>query len=231
MTHNFPINPENKSRTHLALQRHLMDILPDGQAVMEKRFDEIGRIADVFWAEQNLLFEIQCSPMSRQEMLNRTEAYRSLGYQVVWILHEKSFNKFRLTSLEGAIQDIPHYFTNMSPGGEGVIYDQCCFISRAVRIKTWKRLPVDLSLPKRISLPTCCEKKERLQVVERRMKSWPLYFYQDLVSMDQGECNSSECEEPLAYERSVLMKKESLIVKLKRFYLSILHRALRGHCG
>lgn len=225
------INPENKSRTHLALQHFLLEALPVGKAEMERRFPEIGRIADVVWEEKKLLFEIQCSPMSRQEMLDRTKAYHSIGYQTIWILHERSYNKFRLTSLENAIQDIPHYFTNLSPGGEGVIYDQCCYIKGAVRAKTWKRLPIDLSRPRSISPEMQKANKVRLQMVERRVNSWPLYFHLDLLSMDQGECDASECEAPLAYECSIKEQKETIWKKLKRFYLSLLHKAIKDHCG
>lgn len=223
--------PKNKSRTHLALQRYLLDLLPRGKVEMEKKFPDIGRIADIVWEEKKLLFEIQCSPMSREEMLNRTKVYKRAGYQTVWILHERSYNKFRLSALEGAVKEIPHYFTNMSPGGEGIIYDQCSIVSHGTRIKSWKRLPIDLSSPRPISLEMLGQKKERLAQVEQRLNTWPIYFYQDLISIDQEELESREYQEAISFERSMKKPKESLLSLLKRAYLSFLDRALKSYCG
>lgn len=198
---------------------------------MEKKFPRLGRIADIVWEEKKLLFEIQCSPMSREEMLNRTKVYKTAGYQTVWILHEKSYNKFRLSALEGAIKEIPHYFTNMSPGGEGIIYDQCSIVSHGTRVKSWKRLPIDLSSPRPISQEIRSQKKERLTQVEQRLKTWPIYFYKDLISLDQEEFSNDEFQEALSFERSMKKPKESLFTLIKRTYLSFLHRALRSYCG
>ena len=223
--------PRNKSRTHNALQRHIVNLLWQFPVEIEKRFSTIDRIADVVWEEKKLIFEIQCSPMSRQEMLERTDAYRSIGYQVVWILHERSYNQFRLTALEGSILDIPHYFSNFAPGGEGIIYDQCCFISKGARVKTFRRIPIDLSRPELITDSMRIKNGPRLQEVDRRLHVWPIYFENDLISMDQKKPLEDPYPTYLEQEKAYKVKKRSLWMLLKQFYVQWLDNTLKSHCG
>src|SRR5437879_13025188 len=61
----------NKSLTHLALQWHLIDLLPKGEALMERAFPEIGRITDVCWEKRKIVFEIQCSPITEEKAKRR----------------------------------------------------------------------------------------------------------------------------------------------------------------
>lgn len=110
---------QGKSEEHLFLQNSICRALGPS-AAMEVRFDEIGRIADVFCQERRLVVEVQCSPISDEEIRSRTEAYESLGYSVIWILHDKTFKKKRLTSAEEYLQKRTHYYTS-----QGIIYDEC----------------------------------------------------------------------------------------------------------
>ena len=51
------------------------------------------------------MFEIQCSPITAREIEERNSDYQSLGYQVIWILHDSLYNKGRLTAAEYFLQE------------------------------------------------------------------------------------------------------------------------------
>lgn len=124
-----------KSATHLRLQNKLA-LLINGQ--IETRFDSIGRIADVYSPSKNLVIEVQCSPISFEEMQSRNQDYQSLGLRVVWVLLNTRFSKKTFP--------FSHYFTNGT-----TFYDRY----------EKERLPIDFSteiaLPKK--LPKIAEKR------------------------------------------------------------------------
>ncbi|MGE5196370.1 MAG: competence protein CoiA, partial [Anaerolineae bacterium] len=68
-----------KSEEHIQTQLFLKKCLPQEEAALEKIYPAIGRIADVAWEREKLVFEIQCSPISAEEVKSRTTDYRSLG--------------------------------------------------------------------------------------------------------------------------------------------------------
>ena len=84
-----------KSLIHLNVQFYMQSILPQGDSALEHRFPRIRRIADVVWISQKIVFEIQVSLITAEEVLQRNRDYLSQGYRVVWILHEKRYNKFQ----------------------------------------------------------------------------------------------------------------------------------------
>ena len=140
-----------KGMPHLMLQHFIKNLIPDGEVELECRFPLIGRIADVAWHSKSLIFEIQCSPISLEEVKNRNKNYASIGYQVVWIFHDSLYNKHRLSSAEDFLRGEPHYFTNMNEEGEGGIYDQFSLITDRKRIHRLPALPINLSFPKSLS--------------------------------------------------------------------------------
>lgn len=115
----------SKSIEHLQVQYFLKENL-FGTVLLEKRFPEINRIADVVWESEKLIFEVQCSPITAKEVLSRNRDYRKSGYQVVWVFHEKNFNRNRLTAAEHCVLAQPHYYTDINAEGSGMIYDQIC---------------------------------------------------------------------------------------------------------
>ena len=50
-----------KGAIHLQLQSYFLHQLPIGDCHLECPFPSIGRIADVAWLSQKIVFEIQCS--------------------------------------------------------------------------------------------------------------------------------------------------------------------------
>ncbi|MBS0622365.1 MAG: hypothetical protein JSR80_05360 [Verrucomicrobia bacterium] len=111
---------KGKSLPHQQTQAHLLSRLTNAR--VEHPFPQIGRIADVYW--ENFVFEVQCSPISADEVQKRNEDYAKLGLRVVWILHDRRFNRLKVTPAELFLADQPHHFTNIDKEGKGEIYDQ-----------------------------------------------------------------------------------------------------------
>lgn len=101
-----------KSEEHLYLQKLISQQIGQSLTVEEMRFDTIGRVADVAWLEMKCVFEVQCSPISGELLQSRTEDYESLGWEVIWIFHEKNFLKKKLTQAERSVQNKTHYYTD-----------------------------------------------------------------------------------------------------------------------
>ncbi len=137
----------SKSARHVNVQRHLINALPQGEAFPEKRFPSIRRIADIAWPAQRLIFEVQCSFLPLDEVKKRNRDYASLGYQVIWILHDHRFNRRLLSAAEVFLHSQIFYFTNIDAQGKGIIYDQLDLLAAHVRLKKGPRLRVDISAP------------------------------------------------------------------------------------
>lgn len=140
-----------KSMEHLQVQLYLENQIGENEVQLECSFPRIGRIADVCWPREKIIFEVQCSPITAQEVRQRNQNYASEGYQVVWIFHQSYFNQERVRAAEQEVWDSPHYFTDIKEGGEGVIYDQYSCIQRARRTTLPFRYVINPALPKRFS--------------------------------------------------------------------------------
>lgn len=174
-----------KSMAHLQVQCYLQKALPPGDCQLEMRFPSIGRIADAAWISKKIIFEVQCSPISAEEVRGRLSDYASVGYQVVWILHDKLYNHYRLSAAELTLRTSPYYFTNMNGEGRGSIYDQFDVWARGVRRRKLAPLPIDITHPQVI--PAIDSKDVPVMWVERA-QSWPLHFAGDLIA--QGLASS-----------------------------------------
>lgn len=164
---------DGKGLIHIALQHHIQSLFPPSTIKLEHRFPTINRIADILWEEKKIIFEIQCSPITANEIQNRNSDYASLGYQVVWILHDNRYNNTRLTEAEMFLQASPHYYTNINEHGIGTIYDQLALIKEGKRINRLPKLPIDITSPQNTPphpLPT-------------RQNNWPLYFQGDTTDL------------------------------------------------
>lgn len=187
--HFFHVHPSadcrssGKSMVHLQVQMAIQQQIPRGEAVLEKKFDEIQRIADVCWIQENLVFEVQCSPISPQEILERNRDYRSVGYEVVWILHDARFNKRKISAAEHVLESSVHYYTNIDIDGVGWVYDQLSKASKGTRVKKGEPVGVFLSQP-RLQFPIPCD----YQLLKKRIHYWSYYFSGDIVDkMEKGE--------------------------------------------
>ena len=58
-----------KKGEHRFIQEKLQALLPPGEAQIEYSFPLIGRIADIAWIQKKVIIEVQCSPISLEEVL------------------------------------------------------------------------------------------------------------------------------------------------------------------
>lgn len=193
-----------KGAIHLQLQYFVKGLFE--AAEMEKPFPEIGRIADVADCESKIIFEIQYSPMSLEEAKGRCHDYESIGYQIVWILHDRTYNQKKITATERFLRTKTCYYSNFDETGKGIIYDQLDEIRGKWRRRSGERLPVDLG--HLVPLPMSKWPKE----LQQRAQTWPLYCVGDLID--------------LSLKNKFVTHKDSTLPRLKEMYLTFLHMCL-----
>lgn len=135
-----------KSMAHLQTQMRFQTLL-GRDCALESRFSEIGRIADVVWWPQKMIFEIQCSAISPVEIEARNKDYASLGFEVIWILHDQEYNQWRESAAESYLKYFPHYFTNIDGTGQGKIYDQYRYYIGGIRKAILEPLEINIHAP------------------------------------------------------------------------------------
>lgn len=167
-----------KSMEHLQTQSHLQRLIGVEACRLEVPFPAIQRIADAVWDERKLVFEVQVSPISAAEVGQRTRDYSSQGYQVVWILHDGTFNQWRLRAAEQYLLHRSCYYTNIDVEGNGLIYDQYALRIGGLLHRRLDPLEVLLHQPKQalagVDISEC---------LARRLESTSLYFAGDLVDL------------------------------------------------
>lgn len=182
-----------KSLTHLEVQKYFLRQLPEQEVVLERRFPEINRIADVVWVPKKIVFEIQCSAITVEEIMSRNRDYTLQGYTVVWILHTKRFNKHRITSAERVLMGLPCYFTDMDEEGFGAIYDRFSLMHKDGRRSFQELLPIQIS-----SLQVVPDEhlfKNGPKLLKRRIEAWSGYFSGDVIH---------RCLESTSYRESIV---------------------------
>ncbi|KAF3362217.1 hypothetical protein PHSC3_001284 [Chlamydiales bacterium STE3] len=228
--HNHPSKRcllSHKSLTHLAIQEHFLQILPKGQVELEKRFTPINRIADVAWMEEKIIFEIQCSFIDDEEVLSRNNDYQTLGFDVIWILHDKRYNRACHSLAEKALYQHPHYFTNMNQSGKGIIYDQFEVIEKGLRKVRLAPLQVNLAVP--MQKP---ENQLSLFPLPRRL-TWAKYFEGDLVALSLKNpesnyfCGLKQVDQNHPSSKSFWQRFWQLGETIKKLYLNLLEQGLK----
>ena len=191
-----------KGAAHLQLQTYFFNQLPAGDCQLECTFPTLGRIADVAWFSQKIVFEIQCSPISAEEVLSRNRDYQKEGWSVVWILHDRRFNQVRMSAAEIALRSSPHYFSNMDESGAGIIYDQYDLSRHSLRLGRLPPLPIDLK--GEISFYQSDQKSSPLLLLQQRASDWPFYFAGDLMSLFLNDLSSDYLMCAQAKEKELL---------------------------
>ena len=189
-----------KSMEHLQVQCFLQGQLPPDEGLLEHRFPSIGRIADVLWKSAGIVFEIQCSPISAEEVRCRNRDYASLGLRVVWILHDARYNQWRVTAAELLLQAHPHYYTNIDAAGKGEFYDQLCVIRQGIRVNALPPLSINMPILYQLKLTERQPLKalEVPKILRRRLEAWPLCFEGDLLHLYVHSPDSAEMQAYLA---------------------------------
>ncbi len=164
-----------KGIVHYRLQWYFLDSLPTEDCKIEHPFPSVGRIADVAWFSKKIVFEIQYSPISAEEVFSRNRDYRQEGWEIVWILHDRRYNQFRLTAAEMALRSSSYYYTNMDEKGKGCIYDQFDVWKSGFRYGKMSSLPIDINEP--FVIPG---QRFSLAFLQERANKWKMAFSGDL---------------------------------------------------
>lgn len=188
---------DGKGMTHLQIQHFLFQLFPTGECELEYRMPEIKRIADVVWFPHKIVFEIQCSPISAKEVQQRNTDYKKLGWDVVWILHDRRYNRKRITAAEQLLRSSTHYFTNINRDGEGIIYDQFDIIQKGLRLHQMESLPVQLNSIKKTHSQVPLGK---LRLINYRLYVWSFSFKGDLIDLNGRNEESSYLQTALTIE-------------------------------
>lgn len=133
-------HPKKRKNDHLLLQLSLKNHI--AALELEKTFPSLGRVADLFWREKKLVFEIQCSPISPLEAQSRMDDYQKEGIEVVWLLDERVFNQKKISPAEQLMRSKTCYFFSMS---SKKIYDQFELLLKNKRVVRGPPLEVDLA--------------------------------------------------------------------------------------
>lgn len=216
---NRSCNQHTKDLTHLAVQRAIIAELPKGESSLEKPFSEINRIADIAWTPKKLIFEIQCSPITLHELKARNRDYESLGYTVIWILHQKNFNKRKLSAAEAYLKGTTIYYTSINSKGAGTIYDQFDIIRGGVRL--YKSFPINvrINFPQRASIKTTLPQG----LLGRRYT-----FQSDLISRIRERPEYAQWMLDLESRYKAKKPKRSLLQTLNQTHKALLYLLLRS---
>jgi len=170
----------NKSLIHIHIQQHLQKLLPLGEAFLEKHFPSINHIADVVWITQKLVFEIQCSSITTEDIHRRNHAYKTIGYNVIWILHKHLYDKHLFTTVEEALMSTPTYVTNIDETGQGYIYDHPYLVNNRYKYFVHTPLPIDLTKPQNMPKNLF---HDQIPIISYRMEHLPVFFNNDLIDI------------------------------------------------
>ena len=169
-----------KTLEHLNAQVRLLSLLPEREGSMERPFPEIERIADVAWIERGVVFEIQYSPISLEEAMQRTVDYKKVGFEVIWVLHEKRFNQKMLSSAEKYLREGNCFFTDIDARSEGTFYDQFEILKGHKRLFRGPKLPVQLNVLLPLDSSRLPELASSPKAIQLRYAGWTLYAKGDL---------------------------------------------------
>lgn len=131
----------------MELQLKIQALFPKGEITLEKPFLEIQRIADLVWEKEKIIFELQLSSISKEEVLERERDYGSLDYEVIWLLGDKTFNQKKGKEAEIYIRKKTSYYISLKTAK---IYDQLDFFHGTTRELLKERRQIFLDRPKRI---------------------------------------------------------------------------------
>jgi competence protein CoiA len=136
----------SNSSDHLIMQSEIQKIIPSVE--IEKPFKKILRIADLCWEEKKIIFEIQCSPIDPMQTDQRTRDYAKEGYELVWLLDDRLFNRKRaLRKSEILMRQKGCYYFSIQKNS---VYDQFEALANKTRLVKGPPLPVDLARPMQI---------------------------------------------------------------------------------
>lgn len=98
---------------HKIVQLHLLELYRADGAKAEVSFFSSKRRADVYVPGKGIVFEIQVSKISVEEVRGRITDYESLGIDIVWILDMNTFDPENPTAVEKYLQKRNRYYCSL----------------------------------------------------------------------------------------------------------------------
>ncbi len=135
----------SKSEDHLVAQLQIQKLFPPGELQIERPFFQISRIADLCWEKEKIVFEIQCSKIEIPEAESRIRDYKTIHYDVIWLLDDRLFNRKLLRPTEEFLRSRASYFFNLK---NSKYYDQFEIFADNQRVKKGKPLLISLQEPR-----------------------------------------------------------------------------------
>ena len=178
--HFFHVKPRRRctfrqrSMRHLAIQLAIKKLIPS--TILEHQFSNLHRIADVYWPQKKIVFEVQSTPITAMEIAKRERDYNSIGLEVIWILSDHLFNKFYVTPAEEILRTRSTYYTSIGFNKEGIFYDQFEVIYQKKRLFRLPPIEVQITRPRKmdphhLTLP---------HIARERENHSKIFFYGDI---------------------------------------------------
>jgi competence protein CoiA len=166
--HHFKPHKKNKTALeHTLIQQEIFKRLP--KSCIEYPIPHIKRKADVLDLEKKWVYEVQCSPISLKEVLNREKDYAKQGFTIIWILHDARFNKKHVGPAEHHIRSTQGcYFATCGEWGVSFLYHQEDLVIGSKRVKIYGSKPADLT---KKPIPQLTKKAKRPPL---QMRKWLL---------------------------------------------------------
>jgi competence protein CoiA len=205
-----------KSIEHLLIQNLISSQIKESE--LEVSFPHVNRIADVVWKERKIVFEVQCSPISAEEVSARNRDYESQGFQVIWILYDKTFGKRRASAAEAFLVNETHYFSDTT-----TIYDQAVLFIRGFRHSFEQngrkiRRSIQISQLHVVNKEKFLVNKDKAAIPEfllKRLNTWGYFTEGDLL--DEIHSGKFDLLKLICEQERCLLPKRS-----KKTYLQIL---------
>lgn len=166
----------SKTEDHLLAQMQLQKLFPEGALQIERPFITINRVADLCWEQEKVVFEIQCSSLTEKEGEMRIRDYKSAGYDVIWLLHDKRYNKQVIRPAEDYLRKQSTYYMTLRRGLNSEYYDQFEVFAEGKRVKKGRQMPIDLRKIRRTPKISFNEELFPKQIIQLNC---PRYFIGD----------------------------------------------------
>jgi hypothetical protein len=141
----------SRTEDHLLAQIQLQKSVPEGAIQLEKPFLTVNRVADLCWEQEKIVCEFQCSLILEKEIERRINDYKTAGFDIVWLLDDRLYNKRGLKPGEESLRQKWAYFFHFKRGLASEYYDQFEILHLGQRVRKGKKLQLDLK--KVVNLP------------------------------------------------------------------------------
>ena len=208
---------------HLLIKQAIQVRLPSLESHIF--FPNIQHASHLVWLKKQIAFQIQDRPISLQQACHIQSAYRSLGFQLVWILDKRYFNQKNPSLTEHFLRSQIAYFASLDAKQHVMIYDQFEIISQGKRLFQSPPLPIDLSHPFYLKAPFDLS-PFKLPWLKKRLSSYSLFFRGDLI--DRFKLNPSHVSGCAELEQELLTRQAKTGKKrLISLYSALLHHLLK----